>query len=81
MKSINQVTIIIPCYNEIKFLEMITQKVLDNKIENKQVIIIDDFSTDGTRELLLNKIEPMVDKLFIMKEIWVKVCIRSVSNS
>ena len=68
MKSINQVTIIIPCYNEIKFLEMITQKVLDNKIENKQIIIIDDFSTDGTRELLLNKLEPMVDKkLFIMK--------------
>ena len=78
MKSINQVTIIIPCYNEIKFLEMITQKVLDNKIENKQVIIIDDFSTDGTRELLLNKIEPMVDKVIYHERNMGKgACIRS----
>ena len=78
MKSINQVTIIIPCYNEIKFLEIITQKVLNNKIENKQVIIIDDFSTDGTRELLLNKIEPMVDKVIYHERNMGKgACIRS----
>ena len=63
MNSTNQITIIIPCYNEIKFLETVTQKVLNNKIENKQIIIIDDFSTDGTKELLKNKLEPMVDKV------------------
>ena len=58
MNSINQISIIIPCYNEIKFLETIVKRVLKNKIRNKQIIIVDDFSIDGTKELLKKKIEP-----------------------
>jgi glycosyltransferase involved in cell wall biosynthesis len=49
MNSTNQITVIIPCYNEINFLEIIIQRVLDTKIPNKQIIIVDDFSTDGTK--------------------------------
>tara|TARA_B110000091_G_C13784047_1_gene462487 strand:- start:17 stop:724 length:708 start_codon:yes stop_codon:yes gene_type:complete len=63
MNYTNLITIIIPCYNEINFLETVIQRVLDTKIQNKQVIIVDDFSTDGTRELLKSKIEPLVDKV------------------
>lgn len=59
----NQISIIIPCYNEINFLEKIVQRVLETNIQDKQIIIIDDFSSDGTRELIKNKIEPMVHKV------------------
>ena len=44
-------TIIIPFYNEVKTINTLLNKVLDLKIK-KQVIIVDDFSTDGTRELI-----------------------------
>jgi glycosyltransferase involved in cell wall biosynthesis len=78
MNSTNQITIIIPCYNEINFLEIITQRVLDTKIPNKQIIIVDDFSTDGTKELLKNKIEPLVDKIiYHEKNMGKGACIKS----
>jgi len=32
-------------------------------VENKEIIIVDDCSTDGTRDLLINDIEPKVDKV------------------
>tara|TARA_B100000795_G_scaffold50220_1_gene32968 strand:- start:387 stop:1094 length:708 start_codon:yes stop_codon:yes gene_type:complete len=78
MNSTNQITIIIPCYNEINFLEIITQRVLDTKIPNKQIIIVDDFSTDGSKELLKNKIEPLVNKvIYHEKNMGKGACIKS----
>ena len=55
-------TIIIPVYNEVKTINTLLKKVLDLKIK-KQVIIIDDFSTDGTRKVLLkykNKVNKII---------------------
>ena len=73
-----KITIIIPCYNEINFLEIITQRVLDTNIQNKQIIIIDDFSNDGTKELLKNKIEHLVDKvIYHEKNMGKGACIKS----
>ena len=69
MNSTDKISIIIPCYNEIKFLDTIVKRVLKNKIRNKQIIIVDDFSIDGTKELLKNKIEPLVDKVIYHKKI------------
>lgn len=45
-------SVIIPCYNEINTIEEVIKKVKNTSIESKQIIIIDDFSTDGTREFL-----------------------------
>jgi len=78
MNSTNQITVIIPCYNEINFLEIIIQRVLDTKIPNKQIIIVDDFSTDGSKELLKNKIEPLVNKvIYHEKNMGKGACIKS----
>ena len=78
MNSTNKITIIIPCYNEIKFLETVVKRVLKNKIRNKQIIIVDDFSVDGTKKLLKNKIETLVDKVIYHKKNMGKgACIRS----
>ena len=58
-----KVTIIIPVYNEINHLESLINKVLKQDKINKQIIVVDDKSIDGTRELIKNKIEKLVDKV------------------
>ncbi|MDR1168349.1 MAG: glycosyltransferase family 2 protein [Heliobacteriaceae bacterium] len=49
----NKITILIPVYNEVNTLEEILQKVENANFcgLEKEIILIDDFSTDGTREL------------------------------
>ena len=50
-----KITILIPVYNEKFFLIELLRKIesLDFGLE-KEIILIDDFSTDGTRELYKN---------------------------
>ena len=47
-----KLSIIIPCYNEINTIEELIERVQASSVESKEIIIIDDFSTDGTREFL-----------------------------
>lgn len=54
-------TIIIPCYNERKTILSIVRAVKAVPHIDKQIIIVDDYSSDGTRDLLLKEINPMVD--------------------
>jgi glycosyltransferase involved in cell wall biosynthesis len=50
-------SVIIPCYNEISTIEQVVQTVTRVIGDEGEIIIIDDFSTDGTRELLKQKID------------------------
>ena len=45
-------SVIIPCFNEINTIEEVLIKVKNTAIKSKEIIIVDDFSTDGTREFL-----------------------------
>jgi len=48
-----KLSIIIPVFNEKNFIEEILQRVQKVDVEmEKEIIIVDDFSTDGTREIL-----------------------------
>jgi glycosyltransferase involved in cell wall biosynthesis len=58
-----KLSIVIPCYNEINTIETIVEAVKNSPYRNKEIIIVDDCSTDGTREKIQNKIESMVDKV------------------
>jgi len=58
-----KLSVIIPCFNEIKTIETIVDAVSNSPYDNKEIIIIDDFSTDGTREKLRNELEKRVDKV------------------
>lgn len=48
-----KLSIVMPCFNEIKTIESILKKVLEVPLEmKKEIIVVDDYSTDGTREYL-----------------------------
>ena len=51
---ISTLSIIIPVHNEVKTIEKVLASIEEVDIGNiqKKVIIVDDFSTDGTRDLL-----------------------------
>lgn len=61
-----KLSVIIPCYNEsqtiIEILSRIRSVPLNLELE---VIVIDDYSTDGTREILQNELGSKVDILFL----------------
>ena len=53
-----RLSIIIPCFNEVNTLESLLNAVWDTPYADKEIIVIDDCSVDGTRELLQTVIEP-----------------------
>ena len=56
----NTVSIVIPCYNEVATLEKVIDAALKAPVGSKEVIVVDDGSTDGTSELIRNKLEQRV---------------------
>ena len=47
-------SVIVPCFNEIKTLDKIINNIQSSPVESKEIIIVDDFSNDGSREFLKN---------------------------
>jgi glycosyltransferase involved in cell wall biosynthesis len=60
-----KLSVIIPCYNEAGSIERLLRAVRDAPYPQKEVIVVDDFSTDGTRELLQTKLTELVDHLIL----------------
>jgi len=58
-----KVSIVIPCYNEKDTIEKIVEAVHNAPLENKEIIVVDDCSEDGTQTLLRDKVAPMVDRI------------------
>jgi glycosyltransferase involved in cell wall biosynthesis len=56
-------TIVIPCFNEARTIGAVVDAVRNTDIRRKEIIIVDDCSTDGTAELLRSEIEPLVAKV------------------
>jgi glycosyltransferase involved in cell wall biosynthesis len=52
-----------PCYNELHTIEKIVDALRNMPFQDKEIIIVDDCSTDGTVEKIKSKIEPLVDKV------------------
>lgn len=47
-----KLSIIVPVFNGQKYIAKCLDKLLDSKLENKEIIVIDDCSTDKTNEIL-----------------------------
>ena len=58
-----KVSIVIPCYNEKNTIEKIIEAVRNAPLENKEIIVVDDCSDDGTQVLLRERVAPMFDRL------------------
>jgi glycosyltransferase involved in cell wall biosynthesis len=58
-----KLSVIIPCYNEVHTIEKVVEAVKMSPYKDLEVIIVDDYSTDGTREKLRSVVEPRVDKV------------------
>jgi len=50
-----RLSIVIPCYNERKTIEAIVAAVKASPYPDKEIIVVDDCSSDGTREFLQGK--------------------------
>ncbi len=51
-----KVSIVIPCYNEASTVERIVEAVLASPVAEKEIIIVDDASTDGTKAILEDRL-------------------------
>jgi glycosyltransferase involved in cell wall biosynthesis len=58
-----KLSIVIPCYNEAKTIRSLVERVRASPYPDKEIIIVDDCSRDGTRDVLRTQIEPMVDRI------------------
>jgi len=60
-----KLTIIIPCFNEVNTIKQIVDKIIDISPYENEIIIIDDFSTDGSREILSQIEKAKISKLIL----------------
>ena len=62
-----KLSVVIPCYNEKNTIEEIINAVrlapIDGIVKETEIIVVDDFSTDGTRDILSGKITSVVAKI------------------
>lgn len=58
-----KLSVVIPCYNELGTIGKVVDAVKRSPVKNCEIIVVDDASKDGTRELLQTKIEPLVDQV------------------
>ena len=56
-------SIVIPCYNEENSILDLVKKVLESPVPNKEIIVVDDCSKDGTRTVLERDVKPLVSKI------------------
>ncbi|MFL2898343.1 MAG: glycosyltransferase family 2 protein [Candidatus Pelagibacter sp.] len=61
-------SIIIPVYNEINTIEKIIDQINSLNFIKKEIIVVDDFSTDGTKELIEQRLVYKINKVFYHKE-------------
>jgi len=64
MSSENAIlSIIIPCFNEKNQIRDLIHRVVSVQSIQKEIIVVDDGSTDGTREILENELKPLISQL------------------
>ena len=72
----NKITIIIPVFNEKKYIEEIVNRVKKYVNFKKQIIIVDDCSSDGTRDII-KKIRKINKKIYHKKNLGKGAAIKS----
>ena len=58
-----KLSVVIPCYNEESTIRALVDAVRASPYANKEIIIVDDGSRDGTRAILRTEIAPLVQQI------------------
>ena len=58
-----KLSVVIPCYNELRTIRTIVDAVRAAPVKDREIIVVDDCSRDGTRDILRTEIAPLVDKI------------------
>ena len=58
-----KLSVVIPCYNEARTIRRIVDSVRAAPVKNLEVIVVDDCSRDGTRDILRTQITPLVHRV------------------
>jgi len=62
-----KLTVVIPVFNEVATIRRIVDAVRAAPVDEKEIIVVDDASTDGTRDVIEREVAPLVD-LIILQE-------------
>ena len=60
-----KISIIIPCFNEEKTIALVINNILSSYTGEKEIIVIDDYSNDKTREILNSDLKNKIDKIIL----------------
>jgi len=63
-----KLSVVIPCFNELGTICQVIEAVKASPVKEYEIIIVDDCSTDGTREILQSQIEFQVDRVIYHKK-------------
>jgi len=62
-----KLSVIIPCYNERNTIRDIILAVIGSPVVDKEIIVVDDCSSDGTGDILRTELANLVDKTVFQK--------------
>src|SRR5438045_6704214 len=62
-----KLSIVIPCYNERATIEEVVKAIRAGPVQDIEIIVVDDDSTDGTKELLTQKPPGWVDSVILQE--------------
>ena len=58
-----KVSVVIPCFDERDTIEQVVNSVRNSPIQNIEIIVVDDGSTDGTIDVLKGKVAGLADQI------------------
>lgn len=58
-----KLSVVIPCYNEFGTIQEVVKAVRNSPVKDLEIIVVDDCSKDGTRELLQSGLSTQIDKI------------------
>ncbi|NEO36889.1 MAG: glycosyltransferase family 2 protein [Moorea sp. SIOASIH] len=56
-----KLSVVIPCFNEVNTIANVIEAVKASAVKECEIIVVDDYSTDGTREILESSLESQID--------------------
>lgn len=60
-----RLSVVIPVFNEVSTIGEIIDAVLASPVDDLEIIVVDDYSTDGTREVLESGVRDKVDTILL----------------